>query len=155
MGFVVGQVLLAPPIGRGLFEEVGQYRNLLTAVWVWLFLDSSEGLVALVTTKGIVRENGEESAGHVAGVTTVCIKRKSEVSGERVSLFVLNLWFWKRGGKNGTEWSHNKQEWVSDHRPVNLDIPVKFISYTSMGVVAIAINYVPGCLHTSIFSTQQ
>lgn len=140
VGFVVGQVLLAPPIGRGLLEEVGQYRNLLTAVGCGFFRFLG-GLVALVTTKALSEKmvkNLLQAAGHVAGVTTVCIKRKSEVSSERVhysSQFVIL----EEGGKNGTGWSHNKQEWVSDPRPVNLDIPVKFISYTSMGVVAIAI----------------
>ena len=135
MGFAVGQVLLTPPTGRGLLEEAGQYGGVLSAVGC-AFARFFGGLVALVTTKILVEKITVatlRTAGQVAGVTMVCIKRKSEVCGERIHyshrFIVLE--------PSGMESSH-KQSWNGDNRPLNLDIPVKFISYTAMGVVGMA-----------------
>ena len=140
VGFVVGQVLLTPPTGgRGLLEEAGQYSSLLTAVGCGL-LRFLVGLVALVMLKALAERGAKillQAVAHVAGVTTVCIKRKSEVSSERVhysaKFVALNE------SKTGSEWNQNKLTWVWDRGPINLDIPVKFTSYTCMGVVAVAI----------------
>ena len=138
MGFVVGQVLLTPPIGRGLLEEVGQYSSPLSAVGC-ACARYLGGLVALVMAKIVAEKVSNVSlamAAQVAGVTTVCIKRKSEVTSERVhysSQFVV-----LDKSRGGTEWSH-KQSWNWDQSQLNLDVPVKFISYTTMGVVGMAI----------------
>ena len=136
VGFAVGQVLFSPPIGgRGLLEEAGQYSTIITAVGCCI-LRYIGGLVVLVALKTVAEKGAKivfTAAARVAGVTTVCIKRKSEVTSERIhyssSHFVVLSEMERR----------HKVTWVWDQRPVNIDIPVKFTSYTIMGVVAVAI----------------
>ena len=134
MGFVIGQVL-APPTGRGLLQETDKYSSVWSIV-VCVFVRYFLGLMSLVVAK-IVGEKMMKKllmfVGQVAGVTTVCIKRKSEVSSERVhfsqQFIVLD--------NRTCDRAHNNRS--SQSQPVNLDIPVKFLSYICMGFAAIAI----------------
>ena len=150
-GFVIGQVLLTPPSGRGLMEEVGGYSGYWSVV-LCSCLRYFLGLVVLVTAKTLAQMTTERlirMVGLVAGVTMVCIKRKSVVTSKRVhystEFVALQV------NKGGTEW--NQTTWNCD-KPLNIDIPVKFLSYTAMGSVAIAIC-APSYFHWQTFDTQK
>lgn len=158
MGFVIGHVL-TPPLswGRGLLEEQHNYSTLwsIVACSVVRFL---LGLVVLCLAKALAEKimtTSLKQLGHVAGVTTVCIKRKSEVTSERVHFsehFVVQVKFTlcalhiqahdyistQDDDAGGLEWSCNTLTWNRD-KPTNLDIPVKLLSYTAMGMVAVTI----------------
>lgn len=87
MGFVVGHFLTPPPSwGHGLLEEYHNYGSLWSVV-LCAAVRYPLGLVVLCLAKAlaeIVVTTSLKQLGHVAGVTTVCIKRKSEVTSERV-----------------------------------------------------------------------
>lgn len=137
VGFIIGQVSFTPPTGSCLSEAVDSYAN-VWSISFCAFLRYILGLVVLVTARAvsqIIAKTMLKMLGMVAGVMTVCIKRKSDVTGERVhysSMFIVL----DDSKKSGMEW--NQETWNSD-KPLNIDIPVKFISYITMGTVAIAI----------------
>lgn len=136
-GFIIGQVLLTPPTGRGLLEEAWLYNS----GWSIVFCSIARfigGLVVLVTTKLLIENLAKivlKTVALVAGVTAVCNKRKSEVTSKKVH-FSENFRVLET---NNMEWRHKQLSWNWDQRPLNLDIPVKFISYTTMGFVAMVI----------------
>ena len=87
MGFVIGYVLTPPPLwGRGLLEEKHLYSSVLTIV-TCASVRYVIGLGLLVVVKMLAEQVVRTALKQVcciAGVPTVCIKRKSEVSSERV-----------------------------------------------------------------------
>lgn len=156
MGFVIGHVL-TPPLswGRGLLEERHNYSSLWTIV-VCSVVRFLLGLLVLCVAKALAEKvvtTSLKQLGHVAGVTTVCIKRKSEVTTERVHFsehFIVQVNFTRAVSlahfmatslqmqDGGREWSSNTVTRNQD-KPINLDIPVKLLSYTCMGMVAVTI----------------
>ena len=132
VGFVIGQVL-TPPTGCGLLQDSDLYSS-VSSIVVCACVRYFLGLVILVLAK-IAAEKIAKTllgiAGQVAGVTTVCVKRKSEVSSNRVHFSSQFVVLQDRGGM---EW--NQKPFMN--RMINLDIPVKFLSYVTMGFVAIA-----------------
>jgi hypothetical protein len=137
MGFVAGQVLLTPPTGRGLLEELDRYGSVWTAV-PCAVARYVGGLVVLVIAK-LTAEKIYRTlfgiVGQIAGVTTVCIKRKSDVNSDRVH---FSPHFIVLQDSGGMEWNCKPLTWNRD-RTINVDIPVKFLSYSAMGAVAITI----------------
>lgn len=129
MGFVFGHVLVSPG-GRGLFQEANMYSSGWSMV-VCAVVRYVLGLVTLSVAKSAAEKTIKTLltlVGQVAGVTTVCIKRKSEVGGERVHFspqFIVLEDSLDKG------WSLSK--------PINLDIPVKLLTYICIGIVVIAI----------------
>lgn len=99
MGFVVGHVLTPPPSwGRGLLEERHNYSSFWSIV-ACSIVRFFAGLLVLCVAKALaekVMTTSLKQLGHVAGVTTVCIKRKSEVTSERVHFsehFIVQVHF--------------------------------------------------------------
>ena len=156
LGFVIGHVL-TPPLsgGRGLLEEKHNYSSFWTIVGCSMvrFL---LGLLVLCVAKALAEKFVAtllKLLGHVAGVTTVCIKRKSEVTSERVHFsehFIVQVIFTRAVSLTqilhyflqmqdaSLECSSNTVTWNQD-KPINLDIPVKFLSYICMGMVGVTI----------------
>ena len=87
MGFILGHVFTPPTLrGPALFEQRHVYSSTLS-VLLCSALRYLLGLVTLVLMKNLAESVVRillKVAAQVVGVATVCIKRKSEVSSERV-----------------------------------------------------------------------
>ena len=138
MGFVFGHALTPPTLwGHGLLESIGLYSSWWSAVACGI-VRYLLGLLALDRAKAGSERIARSLlmlVGQVAGVTTVCIKRKSEVNSERVH---FSPHFIVLQDSGGMEQNCKLLTWNWD-KTVNVDIPVKFLSYSVMGAVAITI----------------
>ena len=138
IGFVFGHALTPPTLqGRGLLEDVGLYSS-WWSIMACAIVRYVLGLLALVTAKAAaetVTRSLLMMVGQVAGVTTVCIKRKSDVNSDRVH---FSPHFIVLQDSGGMEWNCKPLTWNRD-RTINVDIPVKFLSYSAMGAVAMTI----------------
>lgn len=137
-GFAIGRCHAPPGLLYAVMEKRHTYSSALSLVGSAV-ARLGLGLLALVLAKALAASLIRAvlaGLGRLAGVPTTCVKRVSKVTSERVH---YSTQFLTEEGPTSPKSSERGQWHWSHDSPLNLDIPVKFLSYTAMGLVAVAI----------------